>query len=227
MGKENGEGTIEWFVIKLGFCNEGIDIRKGLDDTHATLVECEVVWEKRKNHNGFKFEICTNLEITIKVLELYPLIYQKQKITNNNIALCFAKALLIDKKKIKENWAHFAKQMGGMGTRVHKVKPLHSEGKKKVLSNVVIIGDGSKEGMLPLEDHVMVELAIVEEELSPKQQHLTHLETLTVLEIPDLPQRKWYVQEILDAQVKVVSSTQSEPNFLKANRDILQNNIKA
>jgi hypothetical protein len=38
---------------------------------------------------------------------------------------------------------------------------------------------------------------------------------------PDLPQRKWYVQEILDAQVKAISFTQSEVNFLKAKRDIL------
>jgi hypothetical protein len=58
-----------------------------------------------------------------------------------------------------------------MGTRVHKVRPLDSEGKKKVLSNVVIVGDGSKEGMLPPEDQVMAEPATAEKELSPKQQH--------------------------------------------------------
>jgi hypothetical protein len=39
-----------------------------------------------------------------------------------------------------------------MGERVHKVRPLDGEGKKKVLSNVVITRDGSKEGMLLLED---------------------------------------------------------------------------
>ncbi len=62
-------------------------------------------------------------------------------------------------------------------------------------------------------------LAIVEEELSPKQ-HLICLET------PDLPQRKRSIQEILDAQVKVVSYVQSELNSFKAKRDILQNKIK-
>jgi hypothetical protein len=56
-----------------------------------------------------------------------------------------------------------------MEAKVHKVRPLDNEAKKKLLSNVVIVGDGSKEGMLPLEDHVMVEPPIVEEELSPKQ----------------------------------------------------------
>ncbi|CAM6023898.1 unnamed protein product [Sphagnum balticum] len=108
-----------------------------------------------------------------------------------------------------------------MGVRVHKVRPLDNEGKKKVLSNVVIARDGSKEKMLPLEDHVMAKLITVEEELSPKQQHPTSLETPTGLEAPNLPQRKWHVQEILDAQVKVVSFVQSELNSLKAKRDIL------
>jgi hypothetical protein len=31
-----------------------------------------------------------------------------------------------------------------MATKVRKVKPLESEGKKKVFSNVVIVSDGSK-----------------------------------------------------------------------------------
>jgi hypothetical protein len=38
-----------------------------------------------------------------------------------------------------------------------------------VLSNVVIVGDGSKEGMLPLEDRVMAKPPTMEEDLSPKQ----------------------------------------------------------
>jgi hypothetical protein len=42
--------------------------------------------------------------------------------------------------------------MGGMGEKVHKVRPLNGEAKKKVLPNVVITKDGSKEGMLLLED---------------------------------------------------------------------------
>jgi hypothetical protein len=45
---KHGEGIAKWFVIKLGLCKEGIDIYKKLDDMHATLVECEVVWGKKK-----------------------------------------------------------------------------------------------------------------------------------------------------------------------------------
>ncbi len=46
--KNHGEGSDEWFATKLGLCNEGIDIHKEFDDMHATLIECEAVWGKRK-----------------------------------------------------------------------------------------------------------------------------------------------------------------------------------
>jgi hypothetical protein len=72
--KKHGEGIAMWFATKLGLCNERIDTRKELDDTHATLAECEAMCEKKNSHNGFKYETCTNLEITIRVLEFYPLL---------------------------------------------------------------------------------------------------------------------------------------------------------
>jgi hypothetical protein len=56
----------------------------------------------------------------------------------------------------------------------------------------------------------------MEEELSPKQ-HFIGFET------PNLSQTKWFVQEILDAQVKVGSYVQSELNSCKAKIDILLN----
>jgi len=73
-----------------------------------------------------------------------------------------------------------------MVLRVHKVRPLDNEGKKKVFSNVVIARDGFEEGMLTLEDRAMAELATVEEEFFFKQ-HPINLETPTGLESLDLP----------------------------------------
>lgn len=78
MWKKNGEGTTKWFATKLGFLKEDLDIHKQLDDAHATLTECEAMQRKRKKHNGFKYEICTNPKIIVRVLELYALVYQKQ-----------------------------------------------------------------------------------------------------------------------------------------------------
>ncbi len=77
--------------------------------------------------------------------------------------------------------------MGGIVLRIHKVRPLNNEGKKKVLSNVVIARDGFEEGMLTLEDRAMAELTTVEEEFFSKQHHPISLETPTGLESLDLP----------------------------------------
>jgi hypothetical protein len=35
------EGSAKWFEAKHKLCNEGIDIKKELDDFHALVVECE------------------------------------------------------------------------------------------------------------------------------------------------------------------------------------------
>jgi hypothetical protein len=52
------------------------------------------------------------------------------------------------------------------------------------------------------------------------------LETPIGMETPNLPQRKWFVQEILNVQVIVISFIQSVFNSFKAKKNILQNNIK-
>ncbi len=65
----------------------------------------------------------------------------------------------------------------------------------------------------------------MEDEFSPKQ-HPTGLETPIGMETPNLPQRKWFVQEILNVQVIVISFIQSVFNSFKAKKNILQNNIK-
>ncbi len=34
------EGNVKWFETKLKLCNEGIDIRRELDDFHASVIKC-------------------------------------------------------------------------------------------------------------------------------------------------------------------------------------------
>jgi hypothetical protein len=74
MGKENGKGIVEWLATKLGLYNERIDIHKELMINMQPLLNVKQCGE-RKNHNGFKYEICTNGKITIRVLELYFFVY--------------------------------------------------------------------------------------------------------------------------------------------------------
>jgi hypothetical protein len=34
------EGNVKWFEAKHKLCNEGIDIRRELDDFHASVIKC-------------------------------------------------------------------------------------------------------------------------------------------------------------------------------------------
>jgi hypothetical protein len=41
-------------------CDEGLDIRKELNDNHAFAKDCEVLFSERKGSNGFKFDSCND-----------------------------------------------------------------------------------------------------------------------------------------------------------------------
>ncbi len=64
------------------------------------MEECEKVWGiKFFNNHGFKFKKqCTDLKVFYHVKELWPKVYQKGVITNNEINLSFAKGLLVEQK---------------------------------------------------------------------------------------------------------------------------------
>jgi hypothetical protein len=71
------------------------------------------------------------------IQELYPIVYQRSKITNNTIGLHFAKGLLIERKGVfKVNRAHFAEQVQSMGSRRHKAKgPMDNNYRKSSLAS--------------------------------------------------------------------------------------------
>jgi hypothetical protein len=92
------EGSAMWFEAKHKLCNEGIDIKKEFDDYHVLVAECETLCGKKKRHNGFKYESSGDARLIAKIQELYPLICQKKKITNNSISISFACGLLAERK---------------------------------------------------------------------------------------------------------------------------------
>jgi hypothetical protein len=56
------------FQSKLGLCGEGVDIRKELHDSHASLSDCEVLWGKRKSSNGWKYDSCNDPEMVARII---------------------------------------------------------------------------------------------------------------------------------------------------------------
>ncbi len=54
--KELIEGSAKQFKVKMGLCDHGLNIKKELIDSHASIVECEAVFGNRKDNNGFRYE---------------------------------------------------------------------------------------------------------------------------------------------------------------------------
>ncbi len=109
--------------IKNGLCGHGLDIKKELIDSHASIAKCEAMFGKRKNNNGFRYDNCVKLSLVAIMEKLYVIVYQKSNITKNTIGVSFAKEILVEiKRKIKVNWACFAAKVKGIGARRHKSK---------------------------------------------------------------------------------------------------------
>jgi len=121
--KELVEGNAKWFKVKMGMCAHGLNIRKELIDSHASIVVCEAMFGKRKGNNGFRYDNCVEPTLVARVEELYVVIYQKSNIINNTIGVNFARVILVERKgKLKVNWAHFVVEVKGIEARRHKGK---------------------------------------------------------------------------------------------------------
>lgn len=44
------EGNVKWFEAKHKLCNEGINIKKELDNSHASITKYEALLGKRKQN---------------------------------------------------------------------------------------------------------------------------------------------------------------------------------
>jgi hypothetical protein len=121
--KELIEGSAKWFKVKMGMCDHGLNSRKELTNSHASIVECEAMFGKRKGNNGFRYDNCVEPILVARVEELYVVVYHSSSITNNTIGVSFARVVLVERKgKLKVNWAHFVAKVKGIEARRHKGK---------------------------------------------------------------------------------------------------------
>ncbi len=117
MVQELVEGTIEWFNKKIRLHAGGLDIKKELTYEQVFVTNLECLWGQKKSRNGFKVNDYIDPNLVAKIKELWPLVYQKEKIINGSISLSFAKGVLVKKNKFKVNWVCYASQAQGMGGR--------------------------------------------------------------------------------------------------------------
>jgi len=120
--KELIEGSAKWFKVKMGLCDHGLNIKKELIDSHASIFECEAMFGKKKGNDGFRYDNCVEPTLVVRVEELYVVVYQKSNITNT-IGVNFARVVLVERKgKFKVNWVHFVVEVKGIEARGHKGK---------------------------------------------------------------------------------------------------------
>jgi hypothetical protein len=121
--KELIEGSAKWFKIKMGLCDHGLNIKKELTNSHASIIECEAMFGKRTCNNGFRYDNCVEPTLVARVEELCVVVYKKSNITNNTIGVSFAKVVFVERKgKFKVNWVHFVVEVKGIEARGHKGK---------------------------------------------------------------------------------------------------------
>jgi hypothetical protein len=61
----------------MGLCDHGLNIKKELIDSHASIVECEAVFGNRKNNNGFRYDNCVEPSLVASSVEELYVVYQK------------------------------------------------------------------------------------------------------------------------------------------------------
>jgi hypothetical protein len=59
----------------MDMCDEGLDIRKELNDNHAYTKDYEVLFSERKSSNGFKFDACNDSVLVATIQKLHGVVY--------------------------------------------------------------------------------------------------------------------------------------------------------
>jgi len=136
MVQELVEGTIEWFNKRIRLHVGGLDINKELIDEKISIANLECLWGQKKSRNGFKVNNCIDPNLVTTIQELWPLVYEKSKVTNGSISISFAKGVLTENNKFKVTWVYYASQAQVMGRRGHKKLTINNV---KILKNQSLV----------------------------------------------------------------------------------------
>jgi hypothetical protein len=99
--------SVEYFNIMVGLKNKGLNPRQ-MDVKYVNVQDCEAIWGKRYNNNGFKYKKkITDVELFKFIKDLWPHVYQKDVNINNEINLAFVKGILAERKRWDVCWAQF------------------------------------------------------------------------------------------------------------------------
>ena len=113
--------TPEWFEATRGLHNDGLDVLKlsKRDDSKEELAQA---FGPKSSKNGWRYDYRLTPGAAREVEELYCRVTSKNKITNNEITLQFARGLLLEGKGVQVNWAAFAAHLHSHREKVCSVK---------------------------------------------------------------------------------------------------------
>ena len=99
--------SAEWFEATKGLRNTGLDVLR-LSKRDVSKEELAQAFGPKSSKNGWRYDYRLTPGAAREVEELYCRVTSKNKITNNEITLQFARGLLLEGKGVQVNWAAFA-----------------------------------------------------------------------------------------------------------------------
>ena len=113
--------SAEWFEATRGLRNQGADVLR-LTERDVSKEELAQSFGPKSSKNGWRFDYRLTPQAARDVEELYCRVTSKNKITNNEITLQFARGLLLEGKGVQVNWAAFAAHLHSHREKVCSVK---------------------------------------------------------------------------------------------------------
>ena len=122
--------SAKWFEATRGLRNEGADVLR-LCKRDVSKEELAEAFGPKSSKNGYRFDYRLTAEAAREVEELYCRVTSKNKITDNEITLQFARGLLVEGKGVQVNWAAFAAHLHDHREKVCSVKAENTDKRQR------------------------------------------------------------------------------------------------
>ena len=105
----------------MGLPSVGLNPRKvDFEGRDGLIKECDAMWGTRQGHGGYHFLENGPKDLQERILNLWPLVYQKEWPQAKEIGLSFALGVMAERRGLGVNWALFASVVQVSGYKAHK-----------------------------------------------------------------------------------------------------------
>jgi hypothetical protein len=122
--------TPQWFEATRGLRNTGLDVLR-ISQRDVSKEELAQTFGPKSSKNGWRYDYRLTGDAAREVEELYCRVTSKNKITNNELTLQFARGLILEGRGVEVNWAAFAAHLHSHRERVCTAKAAGNTDKKQ------------------------------------------------------------------------------------------------